>query len=135
MSSSTVSMSFKKLAVCAASITDSLQRPNATGECVGVDFGHRHRGRDREARLPMKYFNPCFSLCLLDLIMHHKRSDLVLDGNRRWKTESASEPKRVHLRLLSQSGGTNSPSGFHGGVKLLRRWGASGISQENRHRS
>ena len=84
------------------------------------------------ARLPTKYFNPCFSLCLRDLILRHKRSDLMLDGNRRWKTEFASEPKRVHLRLLSQSGGMNSPSSFHGGVKLLHRWGASGISQENR---
>src|SRR5258706_14689009 len=135
MSSGTVSMSFKKLAACAASITGSLQRQNETGECVSVDFGHRHRGTDREARLPTKYFNPCFSLCLPDLILRHKRSDLMLDGNRRWKTEFASEPKGVHLRLLSQSGGMNSPSSFHGGVKLLHRWGASGISQENRHRS
>src|SRR5712671_7339883 len=109
MSSSTVSMSVKKLAVCAVSIKGSLQRPNATGECVNVDFGHGHRGMDREARLPTRYFNPCFSLCLLDLIMRHKRSDLVLDGNRRWKTEFTSEPKR-DLWLLSQSGEMNSPS-------------------------
>jgi hypothetical protein len=41
-----------------------------------------HRGKDREARLPTKYFNACFSPCLLDLILRHKRSDLMLDGNR-----------------------------------------------------
>jgi hypothetical protein len=44
--------------------------------------------------LPTKYFRP--SLRLLDLILRHQHSDLMLDGHRRWKTELTSKPKRVH---------------------------------------
>ena len=67
------------LRLCAANIRSSLQLPNATGDCVSVDFGRRHRGRDREAGLSTKYFSPCFSVCFLDLILSDPHSDLMFD--------------------------------------------------------
>src|SRR5579864_3812311 len=69
--------------------------------CVRVHLGgstRRRHGREREAGLPTKYFWPCFSLRLLDLILRHH---LMLDGHRRWKTELTSKPKRVHLGHLT----------------------------------
>jgi hypothetical protein len=47
----------------------------------------------------------------------------------------ASEPKRIHLGLLCQSGLMNLSLRFSRRHQLLHRWGASGISQENRQRS
>ena len=82
----------------AAGIIVSLQRTNATRECASVGSRDRRHRRGREAGLATK--NPSFSLCLLDLLSRHKRSELMLYGDGRWKTEFASEPKRVHLRLL-----------------------------------
>jgi hypothetical protein len=44
----------------------------------------------------------CLFLCFFGSIVCHQHSDLMLDRHRRWKTEFASEPKRIHLRLLCQ---------------------------------
>jgi hypothetical protein len=83
-----------------ANITDSLKRPNATREWGRVDFRDRRQRSDFGAGLATTYFSPSFGLCFLDLTSCHKRSELMLYGNRRRKTEFSSKPKRVHLRLL-----------------------------------
>jgi hypothetical protein len=77
----------------------------------------------------------CLLLCFFGSIICHQHSDLMLDRNRRRKTEFASEPKRIHLELLCSSGLMNLSAHFLRRHQLLHRWGASGISQENRQRS
>jgi hypothetical protein len=75
-------MSFKKLAAYVANITDSLRRANAIRKWGWVDFGHRRHRRDRGTGLAMKYVNLSFGVCFLGLTLRHKRSELVLYGNR-----------------------------------------------------
>jgi hypothetical protein len=45
-------------------------------------------------------FSPCFSLCLLDLILSHPHSDLMFDGDCGRKFDFSSEPMRAHWALL-----------------------------------
>src|SRR5712692_6972191 len=52
------------------------------------------------AAWPAKHFSPCFSVCLLDLMLSHPHSDLLFDSDCRRKLDFSSEPVRAHWALL-----------------------------------